>query len=71
MRKWGLPFQPRWYSPKNRAERKKLKQTLRQQNYDLVIDAQALIKSALVASWAKAPIAGFDYRSIRTESIAA
>ncbi|MEI6737749.1 MAG: lipopolysaccharide heptosyltransferase I [Pseudomonadota bacterium] len=35
------------------------------QRYDLIIDAQGLVKSALVARWANGPIAGFDHESVR------
>ena len=38
---------------------------LRNEHYDLIIDSQGLIKSALVARLAHGPIAGFDRRSIR------
>lgn len=44
---------------------KYLKQQLCKQSYDLVIDAQGLLKSAYLARLAAAPIAGFDYRSAR------
>ncbi len=47
-----------------------LKQHLRQQAYDCVIDAQGLIKSAYLARLAGAPITGFDYHSAR-EGVAA
>ncbi|MER8696545.1 lipopolysaccharide heptosyltransferase I [Mesorhizobium opportunistum] len=42
-----------------------LRRTLRERRYDLVIDAQGLLKSALVARQAGAPIAGFDRSSAR------
>ncbi|MGX7874225.1 lipopolysaccharide heptosyltransferase I [Mesorhizobium sp. ORM6] len=45
-----------------------LRRTLRQCRYDLVIDAQGLLKSALVARQAGAPIAGFDRSSAREPS---
>lgn len=38
---------------------------LRGEKYDLVLDSQGLIKSALVARLAKGPIAGYDSNSIR------
>ncbi len=47
-----------------------LKRCLRQQAYDLVIDAQGLLKSAYLARLAGAPIAGFDRYSAR-EGLAA
>lgn len=49
---------------------KRLKQQLRDNRYDLVIDAQGLLKSAYLAKLAGAPIAGFDRHSAR-EGIAA
>ncbi len=42
-----------------------LRRALRAARYDLVIDAQGLLKSALVAKLARAPIAGFDRNSVR------
>ncbi|CCV15750.1 lipopolysaccharide heptosyltransferase I [Mesorhizobium sp. STM 4661] len=42
-----------------------LRRALRTCGYDLVIDAQGLLKSALVAKQAAAPIAGFDRTSAR------
>ncbi|UCI28399.1 lipopolysaccharide heptosyltransferase I [Mesorhizobium sp. B2-8-5] len=45
-----------------------LRRALRAENYDLVIDAQGLLKSALVAIQAGAPIAGFDRASAREPS---
>ncbi|MDX8480251.1 lipopolysaccharide heptosyltransferase I [Mesorhizobium sp. VK24D] len=45
-----------------------LRRTLRAARYDLVIDAQGLLKSAVVATQAGAPIAGFDRSSAREPS---
>ena len=45
-----------------------LRRALRASRYDLVIDAQGLLKSALVAIQAGAPIAGFDRASVREPS---
>ncbi|MER8570879.1 lipopolysaccharide heptosyltransferase I [Mesorhizobium sp. M1338] len=45
-----------------------LRRALRDCRYDLVIDAQGLLKSALVARQAGAPIAGFDRSSAREPS---
>jgi len=44
---------------------KRFKATLRSQHYDLVIDAQGLLKSALVARLVKAPRYGMDKHSAR------
>ncbi|HQP68292.1 MAG TPA: lipopolysaccharide heptosyltransferase I, partial [Quisquiliibacterium sp.] len=38
---------------------------LRAARYDLVLDLQGLVKSAWVARWAGAPIAGFDRSCVR------
>lgn len=46
-------------------EMKCLKATLSQENYDLVLDSQGLLKSSFFARWAKAPVVGFDENSIR------
>ncbi|MCF6111756.1 lipopolysaccharide heptosyltransferase I [Mesorhizobium muleiense] len=45
-----------------------LRRALRDRRYDLVIDAQGLLKSAVVAKQAAAPIAGFDRSSAREPS---
>lgn len=41
------------------------RRTLRDARFDLVVDAQGLIKSAIPARWARAPLAGYDAASIR------
>lgn len=48
-----------------------LRRALRAARYDLVIDAQGLLKSALVAKLAGAPVAGFDRASVREASASA
>ncbi|MDG4886942.1 lipopolysaccharide heptosyltransferase I [Mesorhizobium sp. WSM4887] len=45
-----------------------LRRALRSGRYDLVIDAQGLVKSAVVAKQSGAPIAGFDRSSAREPS---
>ncbi|WFP65449.1 lipopolysaccharide heptosyltransferase I [Mesorhizobium sp. WSM4904] len=45
-----------------------LRHALRTAHYDLVLDAQGLLKSAMVARQAGAPIAGFDRSSAREPS---
>ena len=47
-----------------------LKQTLRQEAFDFVLDSQGLIKSACFAKMAKSPIYGLDKHSVR-EGLAA
>lgn len=41
------------------------RQQLKSRRYDLIIDAQGLIKSAVLACFAKGPKAGFDFASVR------
>jgi heptosyltransferase-1 len=48
-----------------RREVAELKRTLRASRYDWVLDAQGLLKSAWVARWARAPVAGFSSASAR------
>ncbi|GAB3105375.1 lipopolysaccharide heptosyltransferase RfaC [Aestuariicella hydrocarbonica] len=52
------------------VEWKQFRTQLRKHHYDLVIDAQGLLKSAWVARLAKAPTAGYDKHSVR-EKLAA
>lgn len=42
-----------------------VKKALTSEHYDLVVDLQGLLKSALIAKWAKAPVAGYDVQSIK------
>jgi heptosyltransferase-1 len=56
------------FDPGTWREAALLRRTLRECRYDLVIDAQGLLKSALVARQAAAPIAGFDRSSAREPS---
>ena len=49
----------------HRSEIARLKRGLRAARYDLVLDAQGLLKSAWVARWANAPVAGFSSASAR------
>ena len=46
-------------------EWRQFRQALRKEHYDAVIDAQGLLKSALVARLVKAPIFGMDKHSVR------
>ncbi|MCS3434147.1 lipopolysaccharide heptosyltransferase RfaC [Klebsiella sp. BIGb0407] len=55
-----------WFSAENRADRKRFYQALRRQNYDCIIDAQGLVKSAaLVTRKALGSKHGFDWHSAR------
>jgi heptosyltransferase-1 len=47
-----------------------LRHQLRKVSYDLVLDAQGLFKSAVVARLARSPIAGMDYGSVREHAAA-
>ena len=71
VRQAGMPWQKRWYSRDSRRQRNIVKSRLQDQAYDLVIDAQGLMKSALLATWAKSTRIGFDAASIRKEKLAA
>jgi len=53
----------RW--PGRFRARSELRQRLRRADYDLVVDLQGLLKSALVARLAGSPIAGYNLQSIR------
>lgn len=54
-----------WFSAACRAERRHARERLGAQRYDLVLDLQGLVKSALVARWAPGPRAGFSFRCAR------
>ena len=59
VRKW----KKRIFEKSTRGQIKALCEKLRSKHYDLVIDLQGLIKSAVLASWTNAPVAGYDWRS--------
>ena len=46
-------------------EWKQFRREIAQENYDCIIDAQGLFKSAIVARLANGPVYGFDFRSAR------
>ena len=52
-------------SPAMWSEVARVRSKLRDARYDLVIDCQGLIKSALVSSWTRSPVAGYDQRTVR------
>ncbi|AWK14501.1 lipopolysaccharide heptosyltransferase RfaC [Candidatus Fukatsuia symbiotica] len=55
-----------WFSSNTRQERDAFKQQIQQRHYDLVIDAQGLMKSAaLITRLARGIKHGLDYRSAR------
>lgn len=53
-----------WHTLRS-GEWKAFKQRLRERQYDLVIDAQGLVKSAWLTRYVKAPVAGLDRYSAR------
>ncbi len=54
-----------WFSAAFREERRRARERLAAAPYDLVLDLQGLLKSALVARWARGPRAGFSWRCAR------
>ncbi|QCU90704.1 lipopolysaccharide heptosyltransferase I [Thiomicrorhabdus sediminis] len=61
LRKWRTsPF-----SKQTRSEIKSFFESINAENYDLVLDAQGLLKSIWVARKIKAPVAGMDWLSVR------
>lgn len=59
VRKW----KKRIFERSTREQIAALRGKLRRKHYDLVIDLQGLIKSAVLASWTNSPVAGYDRRS--------
>jgi len=55
----------RWRRHPNLGEMAKLIGDLRARRYDIIIDAQGLMKSALLGLIAKGPVAGLDFASAR------
>ena len=53
-----------WQTIKS-GEWRRFKQSLRAEKYDLVLDAQGLLKSAWLTRYVKAPVAGLDQNSAR------
>lgn len=47
-----------------------IKDLLREEKYDMVVDSQGLIKSSMIAKFAKAPIHGFDEDCVREKMAA-
>lgn len=61
IRRWRKQL---WSTIRN-GEWRRFKQRLRETHYDLVIDAQGLLKSAWLTRYVKAPVAGLDRDSAR------
>lgn len=60
-RKWRKTLR----APETKQALTQWRQEMRQQRYDLIIDMQGLVKSALFTCFAQGPRAGYDWRSIR------
>lgn len=61
LRRWRKKI----FSPQVREEWKLVRHILNSTNYDVVIDAQGLVKSALLAHFARGVRCGFDWQSAR------
>lgn len=61
IRRWRKSF----FKSSTRNEMKALRESLRAENFDWVIDAQGLVKSALMVRWLDCPKHGYDKNSIR------
>ena len=61
IRRWRKSL---WQTFKS-GEWRRFKASLRERKYDLVIDAQGLLKSAWLTRYVKAPVAGLDRDSVR------
>lgn len=58
-------FRKAIFSKQTRREWRECRQAIKAERYDLVIDAQGLLKSAFLARLANGPIVGFDKQSAR------
>lgn len=61
MRRW----RKNWLAPGTHKEIGALKEGLAAETYDMIVDTQGLLKSAVIARWAKGPICGQDWVSAR------
>ncbi|WP_260260093.1 lipopolysaccharide heptosyltransferase RfaC [Vibrio intestinalis] len=61
IRRW----RKRLFSQQTRKEWQTFKQAVTQHNYDLVIDAQGLVKSAFLTRYCQSPVHGYDKSSVR------
>lgn len=61
LRRWRRNWRAAW----KKGQIRQFLDTLKQDKYDLVIDAQGLLKSALPARLARGPVAGYDRHSLR------
>ncbi|WP_456377822.1 lipopolysaccharide heptosyltransferase I [Thiolapillus sp.] len=61
LRRWRRNWRDAW----KKGQLKQFRTALRQYDYDLIIDAQGLLKSALPARMAKGEVTGYDRHSLR------
>lgn len=65
IRRWRKEIFPPWKMRGHGQQWRDFKTALQQENYDAVIDAQGLFKSAFIAKLARGPVSGFDRSSVR------
>jgi heptosyltransferase-1 len=58
-------WRKQWWSAQSRAERARLRQTLREREYDVVLDMQPLMKSIWLVRQTRGTRHGLDWRSAR------
>lgn len=58
------------FAPEVRAEVRELKHALAQERYDLALDLQGLLRSGWAASWTRARVAGYGFRTVREPAAA-
>jgi len=61
LRRWRRNWREAW----KKGQLKQFRSALKQDEYDLIIDAQGLLKSVLLARMAKGVVAGYDRHSLR------
>ena len=61
----GRRWRKSWWQQTTRSQKSALKTALQHEHFEGVLDAQGLIKSALYARYAKAPIYGLDKKSAK------
>lgn len=61
LRRWRHSWRSAW----KKGQIRQFRAALKQDHYDLIIDAQGLLKSAFPARLASGPVAGYDRRSLR------
>jgi heptosyltransferase-1 len=61
LRRW----KKQWRTKQTWLELRSVKERLKKQSYDLIIDAQGLLKSAIFTRWVKGKVSGGDWQSAR------